>query len=307
MPGYVQKMLVRFKHEPPPRNQYSPYQPQPRQYGKNVDDTIPVDESPLLDEKRKRVVQQVIGTCLYYARAVDCTILPAISSIASTQAKATEETERRVKQLLDYLATLPNAKVRFHASKMVLNVHSDASYLSEPGAKSRAAGIYFMGDVPENGKPISLNGNIFVVCGMLKFVAASAAEAELGALFINGKETKILRLILEEMGHPQPQTPVHCDNKTATGIANDTVKKHRSRSMEMRYFWVTDQVHRKILDIIWQPGAENLADYFSKHHIGAHHKKVRSWYIHTPNSSRELPRALAPSALRGCVGTLEHG
>ena len=117
MPGYVQKMLARFKHELPPRNQYSSYQPQPKKYGKNEDDTIPVDNSPLLDEKRKRVVQQVIGTCLYYARAVDCTILPAISSIASTQAKATEETERRVKQLLDYLATLPNAKVRFYASK----------------------------------------------------------------------------------------------------------------------------------------------------------------------------------------------
>merc|ERR1711966_637790 len=53
MPGYVQKMLVRFKHEPPPLNQYAPYQPQPRKYGKSVDDTIPVDESPLLDEKRK--------------------------------------------------------------------------------------------------------------------------------------------------------------------------------------------------------------------------------------------------------------
>ena len=87
-----------------------------------MDDTIPVDESPLLDKdkKRKRVVQQVIGTCLYYARAVDCTILPAISSIAGIQAKAIEETERRVKQLLDYLATLPNTKARFHASKMVL-------------------------------------------------------------------------------------------------------------------------------------------------------------------------------------------
>ena len=117
MPGYMQKMLVRFKHEPPPRNQYSPYQSRPEKCGKNEDDTIPVNNSPLLNKKRKKVVQQVIGTCLYYARAVDCTILPAISSIASTQAKAVEETERRVKQLLDYLATLPNAKVRFYASK----------------------------------------------------------------------------------------------------------------------------------------------------------------------------------------------
>jgi hypothetical protein len=168
-------------------------------------------------------------------------------------------------------------------------VHSDASYLSEPGAKNRTAGIYFLGDVPQDGKPILLNGNICIVCGILKFVASSAAEVELGALFVNGKEAKILRLILEEMGHPQPPTPIHCDNKTATGFANDTVKKHRSRSMEMRYFWVTDQVHRQMLDIIWQPGAENLADYFSKHHLGTHHKKVRPWYmVHTNSKFGEI-------------------
>ena len=80
------------------------------------------------------------------------------------------------------------------------------------------------------------------------------------------KETKILRLFPEEMGHPQPPTPVHCDNKTATDIANDTVKKHRSRSMEMRYFWVTDQVKRRILNVMWHPGKENLGEYIKTPH-----------------------------------------
>lgn len=74
------------------------------------------------------------------------------------------------------------------------------------------------------------------MCGILKIVVASAAEAELGALFMNCKMGKSVRLILEEMGHPQPPTPVHVDNSTAVGIANDTVKKQRSRSMEMRFF-----------------------------------------------------------------------
>jgi hypothetical protein len=40
------------------------------------------------------------------------------------------------------------------------------------------------------------------------------------------------------MGHIQPKTPVHCDNVTAVGIANSTVKRQRSRSMEMRFFWI---------------------------------------------------------------------
>ena len=108
--------------------------------------------------------------------------------------------------MLDYLATLPNAKVSFYASNMVLNIHSDASYLSEFGAKSRAAGVYFMGETPQDEKPITRNGNIFVVCGMLKFVAASAAEAELGALHLNGQEAVGPRNALEAVGFPQPAT-----------------------------------------------------------------------------------------------------
>ena len=54
----MQKILLLSKHEPPPR--YSLYQPKPRKFGKNIDDTIPEDTSPKLDKKRKKIVQQVI-------------------------------------------------------------------------------------------------------------------------------------------------------------------------------------------------------------------------------------------------------
>ena len=52
---------------------------------------------------------------------------------------------------------------------------------------------------------------------------------------MNAKEGEIIRPILDKLGHPQPPTPIHCNNKTAAGIANETVKKHRSRSMEMSF------------------------------------------------------------------------
>ena len=76
-----------------------------------------------------------------------------------------------------------------------------------------------------------MNGNIFVSCGILKIVVTSGAEAELGALLLNLKEGKTLRLTLMELGHTQPPTPIHCDNITATGIINDSMKKQRSRSI----------------------------------------------------------------------------
>ena len=54
----------------------------------------------------------------------------------------------------------------------------------------------------------------------------SAAEAEIGAAYINGQEAVPIRTLLHEMGHPQPATPIQVDNSTADGFANDTIKKN---------------------------------------------------------------------------------
>ena len=100
---------------------------------------------------------------------------------------------------------------------------------------------------------------------------------------------------------------MHCDDATAIGIANNTIKRQRSRAMEMRYFWVADKVAQDKYKLVWHPGQENLADYQSKHHPGAHHKAVRPYYLHEENSPLVLPRAIKPSTLKGCVGTLQDG
>ena len=145
-------------------------------------------------------------------------------------------------------------------------------------------------------------GAIHTLCVILKFVASSAAEAELGALFLNAKAGKIIRLILEELGHPQPPTPIHCDNSTCVGITNGTVKQQRSRSMEMRYFWIVDQVKIGHFYVLWYPGLENLADYFSKHFPTKHCIRARHIYLQCKTSPRYLQRSASPSTLRECVG-----
>jgi hypothetical protein len=95
----------------------------------------------------------------------------------------------------------------------------------------------------------------------MRFVVASAAEAELGALFHNCQTGMIFQKPLKDLGHPQPKTPVHCDNATAVGIASNTVNWQRSRSMEMQFFWVGDKVAQEMYDITWHPGMKNLVDY----------------------------------------------
>ena len=135
-----------------------------------------------------------------------------------------------------------NAKVKFRASDMIMNIHSDASYLTEPKARSRSCGHFFMGWMPMDNTPIKLNGAFHMLCLILRFVVASAVEAELRTPFLNCQEGMIFRLTLKDLGHPQPKTPVHCDNAIAIGIANNTIKRQQSGSMEMRYFWVGDKV-----------------------------------------------------------------
>ena len=99
---------------------------------------------------------------MYYGKGPDLTTLVALSTLASEQSKATERTVSNMEWLLDYLATNPDAKIRYYKSDMILNIHSDASYLSEPRARSRAAGHYFLGSIPDKNKPIKLNAQYTV-------------------------------------------------------------------------------------------------------------------------------------------------
>ena len=84
----------------------------------------------------------MFGSFLYYARAVDNTIHLAVNEISSTQTKPTQNTKDATITLLNYLATNPNTKIRFHKSNMQLHLDSDAAYLVAPTAKSRI-GVYF--------------------------------------------------------------------------------------------------------------------------------------------------------------------
>jgi hypothetical protein len=229
----------------------------------------------------------------------------ALSDIATQQAAPTENTKKQVDQFLNnYMWTHPNAKICYCASNMILNVHSDASYLSAPCARSCPSGYFFLGSLPVDDDPIKLNGAIHITCTILKLVAASAAEAELGALFLNAQEAKVLQLTLLELSHPQPPTAIHIDNTTSVGIVNNTIKHQGSRAMEMRYFWLLDGKTQKYFKLYYKPGQENLGDYPSKHHMADIHQHIRPYYVHTDKSPAVLPWVLQPSIRRGCAEIL---
>ena len=90
------------------------------------------------------------------------------------------------------MASNPDTIIRYYASDMVLNYHSDPSYLTALRGRSKAGGNFFIGSISKDGCPIFLNGAILTNCTILKLVAALAAEAALVALFLNVMEVKTL-------------------------------------------------------------------------------------------------------------------
>ncbi len=144
MLGYVNKALARLGHEPPTQPKNQPHKHTIPTYGATVQYAKDEDTTKRLTTDDKNYIQQVLGTFLYFGHAVNSTMLTALSSIASAQAKPTEATMANVKHFLDYAATHQNAVLRYHASNMVLVIHSDASYLSKPKACSRAGSHFFI-------------------------------------------------------------------------------------------------------------------------------------------------------------------
>ena len=232
MLGYSSEALQRFRHDGTDNKQDQPHQHSIPTYGATIQYAKKADDSTKLNKQDKLFIQQVTGTFLYYARAVDSTMLVALSTIAAQQSDPTEETMRRTLKFLDYAATHPDAILTFNASSMVLNVHSDASYLTEPKARSRSGGHFFMSE--DNQDPKN-NGAVLNLANIIKSVMSSAAEAEIGALFINSRQAIPARRLLEEMGHVQPPTPIQTDNTKALGFFNKHLNPKATKSTDMRY------------------------------------------------------------------------
>ena len=151
------------------------------------------------------------------------------------------------KLFLDYMASQEEAVLTYKASDMVLAIHSDASYLSEHKACSRTGGHMFMSandDIPTN------NGVILNISQIIRAVMPSEAEVKLGALFINAKTAVLICHTLEELGTPQPQTPIQTDNKTANDLLTNKIMTRALKAMTCDSTGCTAATLRDNFDIV---------------------------------------------------------
>ena len=186
---------------------------------------------------------------------------------------------RQAHQLLDYIVTQEDAVITYTRSHIKLAVHSNASYLSKPKSSTQADRNFFLSDeatIPQN------NAAILKIAHIIKHVMTSTTEFELAALYIMAHEAVYIRIILEEMGHKQPLTPLQTDNAMADAVCNVKIQPKQTKAMDMQFHRLRDRECQKQFRIYWQPGKSNYADYFTKHHPETHHKNTRKKFL-TPH------------------------
>ena len=264
MPNYVKEHLEQLNIQLIKQTD-SPAIYTPPSYGKQTIVDEKVDEDPICSPENVKYLQRICGIFLYYARAVDPTMLTAIGKIAANIANPTQSTLKAAEHFLQYAASHPDATMTFKPSDMQLKIISDASFAGDSQARSRAGGVHFLCKASELSEDDTLtNAPFHYFSTIIPTIVTSAAEAEYAALFLNGKDANYEMALLEYMGYPQTAITIICDNSCAAGTANRTVKPKRSKSFDIKFHWIRKKVDDKIFKIIWKKGETNEADYLTK-------------------------------------------
>ena len=115
MPGYIAKVLQRFQTGSLPRT-LSPMVYVPPEYGKRETQSVSPDVDIPLDPAAHKRCQEIVGCMLYYARAVDSSMLPAVNAIASEISRPTAALQAQIDRLLAYAATYPDKGLVYRRS-----------------------------------------------------------------------------------------------------------------------------------------------------------------------------------------------
>jgi hypothetical protein len=121
--------------------------------------------------------------------------------VAFTVALLYTSTLDAVSHPLDYCITHHEATICYYASDMQIKIHSYASYLYEPKAKSHIGGYFYLGNKTNSSSPPLTNGPLLCHTTVLKNAVSSVAGDEFGAVFVNAKEGTVTHTTLSKMGH----------------------------------------------------------------------------------------------------------
>ena len=212
---------------------------------------------PCIDQQQ---YQSVIGSLMYLSVSTRPDISFAVGNLARHSSHPTSTHWKPLKRVLRYLKGTVNYGIKYTKSDQKECMgYSDADWAGDVNDKKSTSGYLFMmnrGAVTWKSKKQSC-------------VALSTAEAEYVALSSAAQECVWLRQLISDPGIP---TAVFEDNQSAIAMSRNP-QFHGKADIKCHY--IRDQVQNDVIDLVYCPSEDMIADIFTKGLCKAKFEKLR--------------------------------
>jgi Reverse transcriptase (RNA-dependent DNA polymerase) len=240
--------------------------------------------SPLLPPAKARVFHSVVAKLIYVGTRARTDILLALSFLCGRVSAPTIQDESKLERLLSYLFGTIDLTLRIGADSLnQFSTWVDASFAVHPDMRSHTGGIISFG-----------RGGLICKSKKQNINTKSSTEAELIGASDYLPNTLYVKLFMEAQGYPVTTAIFHQDNESAIKMEQNGKAStgHRSRHIDIRYFFITDHAKRHSIRITHCPTADMLADFFTKPLQGSLFRKFRSvllGHAHTSTLTVTIP------------------
>jgi hypothetical protein len=221
----------------------------------------------LLEENRKEVYHSFMAKGIFVSKRARTDIHPTVT-VLSTRVKGPKETDwKKLVRMMRYLHTTKGLYLTLYAYDISKGVwYVDASFAVHPDYKSHTGGVLIMGRGP---------GALQVLSKKQKLNSRSSTEAEL--IGVDDAMVIWTHLFFKEQGYPLKKNILMQDNKSAILLEKNGRKSagKRSRAINIRYFYITDQVEQGNVEIQYCPTDEMVGDFMTKPLQGEKFRKFR--------------------------------
>jgi len=258
MDDYIKRMLddfnVKFKEND---SQETPA-------GANL---LEVGQGAPLDKTRHETFHSFVAKNLFLCKRARLDIGTTVAILTSRVQKPNQSDWMKLVRLMRYLHSTP----KWHLSMSADDLHTikwyvDASFAVHPDFKSHTGATMTMGE-----------GCMQTMSRKQKLNSRSSTEAEL--IGVDDAVTQMLwtRLFMEEQGYPIKENILYQDNKSCILLAKNgrASAGKRSRAINIRYFFITDQVEKGHIKIEYCPTDDMWADFQTKAVQGDKFRKLR--------------------------------
>ena len=260
MKEYVQEMLNEFPLELPGKVT-----------NPNNDKLFKVESSKKLEPLKHEVFHTFVAKSLFLTKRARPDILPTVAFLCTRVDRSTYQDWTKLVRLMDFLKTTKNDCLTLKADNSHHVIWSiDAAFAVHPDMKSHSGGIMTLG-----------KGAIQSMSKKQKLNTRSSTESELIAVDDGMSQVLWTKYFLEAQGYKIHNHIIHQDNESTIKLEKNGPKSigKRSRHINIRYFFITDQIDKGNVEIRYCPTDEMEGDYMTKPLQGTKFHKFRKFIM----------------------------